>query len=89
MREEHMSEDLSQKIIDIICKEWPSPDGYLVGFDIYERLRSEGVDVTQHTVESVLSGLARSGHITLSMTAGEGAPPGGAVIYDVEDGLCE
>ena len=84
-----MSEDLSQKIIDIICKEWPSPDGYLVGFDIYERLRSEGVEVTQHTVESVLSGLARSGHITLSMTAGEGAPPGGAVIYDVEDGLCE
>jgi len=89
MREEHMSEDLSQKIIDIICKEWPSPDGYLAGFDIYEWLRSEGVDVTQHTVESVLSGLARSGHITLSMTAGEGAPPGGAVIYDVEDGLCE
>ncbi len=84
-----MSEDLPQKIIDIICKEWPSADGYLVGFDIYERLRSQGVDVTQHTVESVLSGLARSGHITLSMTAGEGAPPGGAVIYDVEDDLCE
>ncbi len=41
-----MREDLPQKIIDIICREWPSPDGYLVGFDIYERLRSQGVEVT-------------------------------------------
>jgi hypothetical protein len=89
IREEHMSEDLLQKIIDIICKEWPTPDGYLLGFDIYERLRSQGVEVTQHTVNAVLSGLATGGHITLSMAAGEGPPPGGAVIYDVEDDLCE
>jgi hypothetical protein len=33
-----MCEDLRQKILDIICKEWPTPDGYLLGFDIYEQL---------------------------------------------------
>jgi len=84
-----MSENLRQKIIDIICEEWPTPDGYLLGFDIYERLRSQGAEVTHHTVNTILSGLARSGHITLSMAEGEGPPPGGAVIYDVEDDLCE
>jgi hypothetical protein len=83
------SEDLRQKIIAIICEEWPTPDGYLLGFDIYERLRSQGgIEVTHHAVNTVLSGLATSGHITLTMAAGEGRPPG-AVIYDVEDDLCE
>ena len=82
-------EDLRQKIIAIICEEWPTPDGYLLGFDIYERLRSEGVEVTHYAVETVLSGLAASGHVTLSLVEGEGAPPGGAVIDDVEDDLCE
>ena len=84
-----MSEDLPQKIIDVICEEWPTPDGYLLGFDIYERLRSQGVEVTHQAVDTMLSGLATSGRITLSMAAGEGSPPGGAVIYDVEDDLCE
>ncbi len=84
-----MSEDLRQKIIDIICEEWPTPDGYLLGFDIYERLRSQGgIEVTHDAVNTVLSGLATSGRITLTMAAGEGRPPG-AVIYDVEDDLCE
>jgi hypothetical protein len=84
-----MGEDLRQKIIDIICKEWPTPDGYLLGFAIYERLRSQGVEVTHHTVTTVLSGLATSGQITLSIVAGDGPPPGGAVIHDIEDDLCE
>jgi hypothetical protein len=82
-------EDLRQKIIAIICEEWPTPDGYLLGFDIYERLRSEGFEeVSHYAVETVLSGLAASGHVTLSMAEGEGVPPGGAVIDDVEDDLC-
>jgi hypothetical protein len=86
-----MSEEdlLRQKIIDIICEEWPTPDGYLLGFDIYERLRSQGIEVTHYAVETVLSGLAASGRITLSLAEGEGVPPGGAVIHDVEDDLCE
>ncbi len=85
-----MNDDLRQKIIDIICEEWPTPDGYLLGFDIYERLRSQGgIEVTHHAVNTVLSGLATSGHITLTMAAGDGPPPGGAVIHDIEDDLCE
>jgi hypothetical protein len=86
--EEHTSEELRKKIIDIICEEWPTTDGYLLGFDIYERLRSEGFkEVSPYAVETVLSGLAASGHVTLSLVEGEGVPPGGAVIDDVEDDL--
>jgi predicted transcriptional regulator len=70
-----MGEDLRQKIIDIICQEWPNPDGYLLGFDVYERLRSQGIEVAHHTVTTVLSGLATSGRITLSMAAGDGPLP--------------
>jgi hypothetical protein len=33
-----MSEDLHQMIINIICEEWPTPDGNLLGIDIHERL---------------------------------------------------
>ncbi len=89
MRGEHMmSEDLRQKIIDIICQEWPTPDGYLLGADIHERLSSQGVaEATPHAVNTLLSGLATSGRITLTIAAGE-VPPG-AVIHDVEDDLCE
>jgi hypothetical protein len=84
-----VNDDLRQKILDIICKEWPTPDGYLLGFDIYERLRSQGVEVTHDAVNTVLSGLATSGRITLTFSAGDGSPPGGAVIHDIEDDLCE
>ena len=84
-----MSEDLRQKIIEIICKEWPTPDGYLLGFDIYEQLRSHGVEVTHEAVDTMLSGLATSGHITLSMADGDGPPPRGAVIDGVEANLCQ
>jgi hypothetical protein len=83
-------DDLRQKIIDIICEEWPTPDGYLLGFDIYERLTNEGVEeVSHYAVDAVLSGLAASGRITLSLAEGEGVPPGGAVIDDVAHDLCE
>jgi hypothetical protein len=89
-REEHMSgEDLRQKVIEIICEEWPTPDGYVLGFDIYERLRSEGFEVTHYAVETVLSGLAASDRITLSLVEGDGVPPGGAVIDEVADDLCK
>jgi hypothetical protein len=87
--EKHMREDLRQKVIAIICEEWPSPDGYLLGFDIYERLQSEGFEVTHHAVDTVLEGLAASDRITLSLMAGDGPPPGWVVIDDVEDNLCE
>ena len=85
-----MNDDLRQKIIDIICKEWPTPDGYLVGFDIYERLRSQGgIEVTHDAVNTVLSGPATSGRITLTIAEGDGPPPSGEVIDDVAEDLCE
>ncbi len=54
-----MSEDLRQRIIDIICEEWPTPDGYLLGSDIYERLRSQGINVTDHALNDELAELWR------------------------------
>jgi len=84
-----VNDDLRQKILDIICKEWPTPDGYLLGFDIYEQLRSKDVEVTHDAVNTVLSGLAMSGRITLTFSAGDGPNPGDAVIHDIEDDLGE
>jgi hypothetical protein len=89
-----MSEDLRQKIIEIICEEWPTPDGYLLGSDIYERLRSQSVDVTDHALENELAELASRGRISLTLvphgdTPGRARAGGGATIHDVEDDLCE
>jgi hypothetical protein len=92
-REEHMSEDLRQKIIDIICEQWPTPDGYLLGSYIYERLSSQGVNVTDHVLNDELAGLASRGRITLTLvphgdTPGQARAGGGATIHDVEEDLC-
>ena len=92
-REEHMSEELRQKIIDIICEEWPTPDGYLLGSYIYERLRRQGINVTDHVLNDELAGLASGGRITLTLvphgdTPGQARAGGGATIQDVEDDLC-
>ena len=89
-----MNGDLRQKIIDIICEEWPTPDGYLLGADVHERLRSKGVEVTDAALNTTLSELATSGRITLTLMPGGGNPDqvptqGGATIHDVEDDLCE
>ena len=88
-----MSEDLRQKIIEIICAAWPTPDGYLLGSDIYERLRRQGVDVADHDLNNELAELASRGRITLTLvphgdTPGQGRAGGGATIHDVEDDLC-
>ena len=88
-----MSEDLRQRIIDIICEEWPTPDGYLLGSDIYERLRRQGVAVTDHALNNELAELASHGRITLTLvshgdTPGQARAGGGATIHDVDDDLC-
>jgi hypothetical protein len=92
-REEHMSEDLRQKIIDIICEQWPTPDGYLLGSYIYERLSSQGVNVTDRDLNDELAGLASGGRITLTLaphgdTPGQARAGGGATIHEVEEDLC-
>jgi hypothetical protein len=89
-----MSEDLRQKIIDIICTAWPTPDGYLLGSDVHDRLRSQGFEVTEATLNTVLSELATSGRITLTLMPGAGdldqaLAESGAAIHDIEDDLCE
>ena len=88
-----MSEELRQKIIDIICEQWPTPDGYLLGSYIYERLRRQGLNVTDHVLNDELAGLASRGRITLTLvphgdTPGQARAGGGATIQDVEDDLC-
>jgi hypothetical protein len=88
-----MSEDLRQIIIEIICDEWPTPDGYLLSAAIYERLRSQGVQVTHAALNNVLSEVAASGRITLSLVGG-GDPDldrtagGDTMIHDVSSDLC-
>ncbi len=58
-----MSEDLRQKIIDIICKEWPTPDGYLL-WAPKSTSASEGRASTSPTTPSTTSwqssGVARA-----------------------------
>jgi hypothetical protein len=89
-----MSDDLPQKIIEIICEEWPTPDGYLESAAIHERLGSQGVEVTDAVLTTTLSEMATSGQITLTLVPGGNNPDqvpaqGGATIHDIEDDLCE
>jgi hypothetical protein len=89
-----MSDDLRQKIIEIICEEWPTPDGYLESAAIHERLGSQGVEVTDAVLITTLSEMATSGQITLTLVPGGNNPDqvpaqGGATIHDIEDDLCE
>ena len=84
-----MNDDLRQKILDIICKEWPTPDGYLLGFDIYERLRSQrrrGYPRGRKH-RAIGAGDKRPDHPFVF--GGRWPPPDGAVIHDIEDDLCE
>ena len=89
-----MNDDLRLKIIDIICEEWPTPDGYLESAAIHERLGSQGVEVTDAVLITTLSEMATSGQITLTLVPGGNNPDqvpaqGGATIHDIEDDLCE
>jgi hypothetical protein len=51
---------LREKIISIICEEWPTPDGYLLGFDIYERLTAGCIDTELSAVRRTLGRSERS-----------------------------
>jgi len=64
MTEEYGSLDLHKKIIDIICEEWPkNPDNELEITTIHERLRSEGVEISDHALRAVLLQLSDHGNI--------------------------
>ena len=91
-----MSEDLPQKVIDIICEEWPTPDGYLLWAPT-STSASEKAGHQRHRPRpenDELADLASRGRITLTLvphgdTAGWARAGGGATIHDVEDDLCE
>ena len=84
--------ELHQKIIETICEEWPTPDGYLQSATIYERLTSENVEVTEDALSNALSELANRGQITLTGvgdTPDQARAHDGITIYGVRDDLCE
>jgi hypothetical protein len=68
---------------------------YPVGYTaIHERLRSQGVEVTDAALNTTLSELARRGRITFTLVPGGGNPDQlpaqcGAIIHAVDDALCE
>ena len=87
-----MGEDLRQKIIDIICEEWPTPDGYLQSATIYERLINEGVEVPDRAMSAVLLRQAEDGRITLAVDTShaddEVRRHGAMTIHHVSPELC-
>ncbi len=83
---------LRERVIDAICVEWANPDNevqsgtiYVPGATIYERLRSNGVEVSQHEVHLELQHLASHGDITLVFEPSQEAGP---TIAGVSSKLC-
>jgi hypothetical protein len=83
---------LREQVISIICEEWANPDNevrsgtiYVPSATIYERLRSNGVEVSQDEVQRELHHLAGHGDITLVFEPGRGAGP---TIAGVSSELC-
>jgi hypothetical protein len=64
--------ELREKIIAVICEQWPEPGRYLESATIYERLISEGVEVPDHAISEVLLELAKDDRIKLAV---EAVPP--------------
>ena len=84
-----MSLGLREKIIAIICEEWPkSLDNELDSTTIYERLQGAGVEVSDHDVRDVLLQLAQGGAITLVL-ASTPPPSAGVTIREVSPELCQ
>src|SRR5215211_3823851 len=87
--EESVNDDLRQKILDIICKEGPTPDGYLLSFDIYEaaeKPRRRGYP-RRRKHRAIGAGDERADNPFVF--GGRWPPPGGAAVHDIEDDLCE
>ncbi len=83
---------LRERVIDAICEEWANPDNevqsgtiYVPSSTIYERLRSDGVEASQHEVGLEIQRLASHGDITLVFEPSQEAGP---TIADVSSGLC-
>jgi hypothetical protein len=91
-----MSEDLLQKIIDIVCKEWPTLEmDTCSGLRNLRAPQKAGHQRQRPRPERrAARALASRGRITLTLvphgdTPGWARAGGGATIHDVEDDLCE
>ena len=88
MSEEYGSPGLREKIIAIICEEWPNPDSEIEATTIFERLQSEGVEASQQAVQDVLLQLAQHNDITLYLPSNQ-HPFTDVSIVHVSQKLCE
>ena len=78
---------LRERVITIICKEWPNLDNEVTGAAIYERLINDGTEVSEEALADVLDHLAGQGLIT--MVIGSTPPPSvGRTILGVSSELC-
>ena len=56
---------LRDRVIAIICEEWPNPENKVQSATIYERLQSADAEASEHDVREVLIQLANHDEITL------------------------
>ena len=87
-QEYRRSFELHEKIIAIICEEWPNPDNKLEATTISERLQSEGVEVSEQAVLGVLLQLSEHGDIVLALPTPH-QPSTDVSILSVSQTLCE
>jgi hypothetical protein len=76
---------LRERVIDIICKEWPNPENKVLSATIHERLKSAGAEASDHDVQEVLKHLADHDDITLVFEPGRETKP---IVAGVRRGLC-
>jgi hypothetical protein len=88
MTEAYGSPGLRDKIIDIICEEWPNPDNQIAAATIFGRLQSEGVEASVLAVHNSLYQLGRRGEIVLNLPAAH-HPFTDIFILGVSQELCE
>jgi hypothetical protein len=69
MTEEYGNFELREKIIAIICEEWPNSDNELEATAKSERLQSQGVETSEQAVRVVLLQLADHKYIGLALPA--------------------
>ena len=88
MTEAYGSPGLREKIIAIICEEWPNPDNQIALATIFWRLQSEGVEASVLAVHNALYQLGQRGEIVLNLPAAH-HPFGDVFILGVSQELCE
>ena len=76
---------LRERVIAVICEEWPNPDNEVNSTTIYERLKRDGDDALEAEVRQVLFQLSDHLDITLAFDPGRGSGP---VVTDVDPELC-